>query len=112
MSPPDVAALSGSQVLHQGSQVSACALVKGTQRNLFVVPTSHTFEDQDLKTLQEEADADPSVKGQLMKNLHVSCISTTAQQMSVCATPRLSFVMLTVRCLYRLPCATLSRLQC
>ena len=60
------------QVLHQGSQVSACAIVKGTQRNLFVVPTSDTFEDEDLKSLQQEIDADPSLKGQLMKRLHVS----------------------------------------
>ena len=61
---------------HQGSQVSACALVKGTQRNLFVVPTSGTFEEEkeELKSLQEEADADPSMKGQLMKKLHVSCM--------------------------------------
>lgn len=58
--------------------MSACAIVKGTQRNLFVVPSSDTFEDEDLKSLQEEADADPSTKGQLMKRLHVSCINTTA----------------------------------
>lgn len=64
-----------AQVLHQGSQVSACAIVKGTQRNLFVVPTAGTFEDEDLKSLEEEADADPSMKGQLMKKLHVSCNS-------------------------------------
>lgn len=64
------------QVLHQGSQVSACAIVRGTQRNLFVVPSSDTFADEDLKSLQEEADADPSTKGQLMKKLHVSCTST------------------------------------
>ena len=64
------------QVLHQGSQVSACAIVKGTQRNLFVVPSSDTFDDEDLKSLQEEADADPNLKGQLMKRLHVSCIIT------------------------------------
>jgi hypothetical protein len=62
-----------AKVLHQGSQVSACAVVKGTQRNLFVVPTAGTFEDEDLKSLEEEADADPSMKGQLMKKLHVSC---------------------------------------
>jgi len=61
------------QVLHQGRQVSACAIVKGTQRNLFVVPTADTFEDEDLKSLEEEADADPSMKGQLLKKLHVSC---------------------------------------
>ena len=61
-----------AQVLHQGSQVSACAIVKGTQRNLFVVPTAGHFEDEDLKSLEEEADADPSMKGQLMKKLHVS----------------------------------------
>ena len=60
------------QVLHQGSQVSACAIVKGTQRNLFVVPKAKSFEDDDLKTLEQEADADPSMKGQLMKKLHVS----------------------------------------
>ena len=65
-----------TQVLHQGSQVSACAIVKGTQRNLFVVPSSDTFEDEDLKSLQQEADADPSTKGQLMKKLHVSCMGT------------------------------------
>ncbi|KAL3140237.1 hypothetical protein ABBQ38_004511 [Trebouxia sp. C0009 RCD-2024] len=58
------------KVVHQGSQLSACAIVKGTQRNLFVVPSHNTFEDEDLKSLQEEADADPSMKGQLMKKLH------------------------------------------
>lgn len=55
--------------------MSACAIVRGTQRNLFVVPSSDTFEDEDLRSLQEEADADPSTKGQLMKKLHVSCIA-------------------------------------
>ena len=59
-------------MLHQGSQVSACAIVKGTQRNLFVVLTAGTFEEEDLKSLEEEADADPTMKGQLMKKLHVS----------------------------------------
>ena len=58
--------------------MSACAIVKGTQRNLFVVPSSDTFEVEDLRSLQEEADADPSTKGQLMKKLHVSCIRTKA----------------------------------
>ena len=47
-------------------------MVKGTQRNLFVVPKSDTFEDDDLKTLEQEADADPTMKGQLMRKLHVS----------------------------------------
>ncbi len=61
-----------AKVLHQGSQVSTCAVVRGTQRNLFVVPTAGTFEDKDLKSLEEEAGADPSMKGQLMKKLHVS----------------------------------------
>lgn len=56
--------------------MSACAIVRGTQRNLFVVPSSDTFADEDLKSLQEEADADPSTKGQLMKKLHVSRTST------------------------------------
>ena len=65
--------LSSVQVLHQGSQVSACAIVRGAQRNLFVVPSSDTFDDEDLKSLQEEVDADPTTKGQLMKKLHVSC---------------------------------------
>lgn len=67
-----------AKVLHQGSQVSACAIVKGTQRNLFVVPTAGTFEDEDLKSLEEEADADPSMKGQLMKKLHVGCLALYA----------------------------------
>ena len=71
--------------MHQGSQVSACAIVKGTQRNLFVVPTSDTFEDEDLKSLQEEADADPSTKGQLMKRLHVSLHKQKSTPMSVLA---------------------------
>lgn len=52
--------------------MSACAIVKGTQRNLFVVPTAGTFEEEDLKSLEEEADADPTMKGQLMTKLHVS----------------------------------------
>ena len=72
-----------AQVLHQGSQVSACAIVKGTQRNLFVVPTAGTFEDEDLKSLEEEADADPSMKGQLMKKLHVSCSSMLQQEAGI-----------------------------
>lgn len=72
-----------AKVLHQGSQVSACAIVKGTQRNLFVVPTAGTFEDEDLKSLEEEADADPSTKGQLMKKLHVSCNSRLQQEAGI-----------------------------
>lgn len=77
--------------MHQGSQLSACAIVKGTQRNLFVVPSSNTLEEEDLKSLQEAADADPSMKGQLMKKLHVSftsmltsLASTACQPLDIC----------------------------
>ncbi|KAL3153857.1 hypothetical protein ABBQ32_013429 [Trebouxia sp. C0010 RCD-2024] len=71
------------KVVHQGSQLSACAIVKGTQRNLFVVPSSNTLEEEDLKSLQEAADADPSMKGQLMKKLHELTTEMKAEVRSV-----------------------------
>ena len=61
------------QVKHQGNQVSACAVVKGLQRNIFVVPSSEALaDDEELKTLEKESEADPSLpKAPLMKRLHV-----------------------------------------
>lgn len=62
------------QVKHQGNHVSACAVVTGLQRHLFVVPNSSVLAaDEELKTLEKEFEADPSqLKGPLMKRLHVS----------------------------------------
>ena len=64
---------------HQGNQVSACAVLKGLQRNLFVVPSSDALaHDEELKTLEKESEADPSLpKGPLMKRLHVSPVQET-----------------------------------
>ena len=57
--------------------MSACAVVKGLQRNIFVVPTADTLAgDEDLRTLEKEIEADPSQpKGPLMKRLHVSLLT-------------------------------------
>ena len=61
------------QVKHQDNQVSACAVVRGLHRNLFVVPSSNALaNDEELKTLERVREADPSQpKGPLMKRLHV-----------------------------------------
>lgn len=60
--------------------MSACAVVRGLHRNLFVVPSSDALaNDEELKTLEREREADPSQpKGPLMKRLHVKLLFARA----------------------------------
>ena len=68
------------QVPHEGSQLSCCAIVQGLQRSVFVVPKPGTFDnDAELEDLQARAEADASLKGPLMKRLHVGPLESPAQ---------------------------------
>ena len=64
---------------HEGSQLSCCAIVQGLQRSVFVVPKPGTFDDDaELEDLQARAEGDASLKGPLMKRLHVSRLESPA----------------------------------
>ena len=58
---------------HDGQFLSCCAAVGGVTRNLFVVPRPDVLEAHadDIQAAQQEADADPTARGDLMKTLHV-----------------------------------------
>ena len=58
---------------HEGQFLSCCAVVHGLMRNLMVVPRPGVLEAQreNIQAAVQEADADPSAKGHLMKTLHV-----------------------------------------
>jgi len=61
------------QVQHEGQFLSCCAVVTGVMRSMFVVPHPDVLavHAEDIRAAQQEADADPSTRGHLMKTLHV-----------------------------------------
>ena len=64
---------SPSQVPHEGQFLSCCAVVGGSSRNLFVVPRAAVLAPhrESIQAAVQEAAADPSVQGHLMRTLHV-----------------------------------------
>ena len=61
------------QVPHEGQFLSCCAVVAGVMRSLFVVPHPDVLAAaaEDIRAAQQEADADPTTRGHLVKTLHV-----------------------------------------
>ena len=91
-----------AQVPQAGHFPSCCLVLRGCQRCLFVVPRPGTFQGDELTRLEAEAAANPSVKGQLLRHVHVSspcCIGLT--NLSVCV----------LRCSMQPPAATLKVLN-
>ena len=62
---------------HEGQFLSCCAVVTGVMRSLFVVPHPDVLaaHAEDIRAAQQEADADPTTRGHLMKTLHVRLVS-------------------------------------
>ena len=58
---------------HEGQFLSCCAVVRGSTRNLFVVPRAAVLAPhrESIQAAVQEAAADPSTKGHLNKTLHV-----------------------------------------
>ena len=76
------------QVPHEGNQLSCCAAVQGLQRSVFVVPKPGTFDtDAELEELQARAEGDASLKGPLMKRLHVGRLESPAYNIDVDSGP-------------------------
>lgn len=76
------------QVPHEGNQLSCCAVVQGLQRSVFVVPKPGTFDtDAELEELQARAEGDASLKGPLMKRLHVGRLESPAYNIDVDSGP-------------------------
>lgn len=59
------------QVTHNGQHMSCCAVVRGLQRNLFIVPREEVGSEE-ISRLEAAAATDPQAKKQLIPLLHVS----------------------------------------
>lgn len=60
-----------SQVPHNGQHLSCCTVVRGMQRNLFVVPREQVGSEE-IAELEAAATTDPAAKKKLIPLLHVS----------------------------------------
>lgn len=56
---------------HNGQHVSCCTIVKGMQRNMFVVPREEVGGEE-IAELEAQAATDPAAKKKLIPLLHVS----------------------------------------
>ena len=61
------------QVSQEGHHMSCCAVVRGLQRNLFVVPREEITSDE-ISHLEAAAATDPEARKKLIPLLHVSCV--------------------------------------
>lgn len=59
------------QVPHNGQHLSCCTVVRGMQRNLFVVPREQVGSEE-IAELEAAAASDPAAKKKLIPLLHVS----------------------------------------
>lgn len=59
------------QVPHNGQYLSCCTVVRGMQRNLFVVPREPVGSEE-ISELEAAAASDPAAKKKLIPLLHVS----------------------------------------
>ncbi len=66
--PPNCPCL---QVPHNGQHLSCCTVVRGMQRNLFVVPREPVGSEE-IAELEAAAASDPAAKKKLIPLLHVS----------------------------------------
>lgn len=70
------------QVAHNGQHLSCCAVVRGLQRNLFIVPREEVGSEE-ISRLEAAAATDPQAKKQLIPLLHVSGVLAGALEVVV-----------------------------
>lgn len=68
---PSLASPSLPQVPLNGQHLSCCTVVRGMQRNIFVVPRMEVGGDE-IAELETQAATDPEAKKKLIPLLHVS----------------------------------------